>query len=77
MANINELKEMMLNIGVDRELVSRVDPSKPLTLQGVDSVDCPAFAVAVEKKYGVKIPDSESLKLKTLKDFENYINSAK
>ncbi|HEX9022403.1 MAG TPA: phosphopantetheine-binding protein [Geobacteraceae bacterium] len=75
MATIKELKELMLNIGVKGDIVAGVDPAKPLTLQGVDSVDCPAFAVAVEERYGVKLSDADSLKLKTLDDFAKYITA--
>jgi len=75
MATINELKELMLNIGINKDIVTGVDPAEPLTLQGIDSVDCPAFAVAVEEKFGVKLSDADSLKLKTLNDFEKYITA--
>ncbi len=76
MATINELKELMLSIGIDRDIVAVVDPAAALSLQGVDSVDCPAFAVAVEERFGVKVSDSDSLKLKTLNDFAKYISAA-
>jgi acyl carrier protein len=76
MATINELKELMLNIGMDRDIVAGVDPAEALSLQGVDSVDCPAFAVAVEERFGVKVSDADSLKLKTLNDFAKYISAA-
>ncbi len=76
MATINELKELMLNIGVCADIVAGVDPAEPLSLQGVDSMDCPAFAMAVEERYGVKISDAESLRLKTLNDFADYIGGA-
>jgi acyl carrier protein len=76
MATINELKELMLNIGINRDIVAGVDPGEALSLQGVDSVDCPAFAVAVEERYGVKLSDADSLKLKTLNDFAQYISAA-
>ncbi len=74
MATIKELKELMLNIGVKKDIVAGVDPARPLSLQEVDSVDCPAFAAAVEERYGVKLSDADSLKLKTLDDFAKYIN---
>jgi acyl carrier protein len=76
MATINELKELMLKIGMDVDLVASLDPAEALSLQGVDSVDCPAFAVAVEERYGVKLSDADSLKLKTLNDFAQYISAA-
>lgn len=77
MATINELKELMLNIGVKGDIVAGVDPAEALSMQGVDSLDCPAFALAVEERYGVKVSDADSLRLKTLNDFANYINAAK
>lgn len=76
MATINELKELMLNIGINRDIVAGVNPAEALSMQGVDSVDCPAFAVAVEERYGVKLSDADSLKLKTLNDFAQYITAA-
>lgn len=76
MATINELKELMRKIGVSDDVVDVLDPVKALSLQGVDSVDCPAFAVAVEERYGVAISDRDSLRLKTLEDFERFINGA-
>jgi acyl carrier protein len=76
MATIEELKELMLNIGIDEDIVRGVKPAEPLSLQGVDSVDCPAFAVAVEERYGVRISDADSLRLKTLNDFADYISAA-
>jgi acyl carrier protein len=75
MATINELKELMLSIGINKDIVTAVNPAEALSLQGVDSVDCPAFAVAVEEKFGVKLSDADSLKLKTLNDFEKYITA--
>jgi len=76
MATIEELKELMLNIGIEEDLVRGVNPAEPLSLQGVDSVDCPAFAMAVEERYGVGISDTDSLRLKTLNDFADYISAA-
>ena len=76
MATINELKELMLKIGMDGDLIAGLEPAEALSLQGVDSVDCPAFAVAVEERYGVKLSDADSLKLKTLNDFAQYISAA-
>lgn len=75
-ATINELKELMLSIGMDNELVQGIDPGILMSQQGVDSLDCPAFAVAVEAHYGVKISDSDSLRLKTLNDYEKFVSTA-
>ncbi len=73
-ATIEEMKELMLQIGMSKELVTGIDPAIPLAGQGVDSVDCPAFAVALEKKYNVTISDTDSLQLKTINDFVAFVN---
>jgi acyl carrier protein len=66
----------MLQIGMDKALVAELDPGSPLATQGVDSVDCPAFAVALEGKYHLTISDSDSLRLKTLNDFIAFVERA-
>jgi acyl carrier protein len=72
-ATISSLKELMLATGLDAELVSRLDPARPLIQQGVDSVDYPGFILAFEEAYGVKVSDADSLRLKTLNDFMNFV----
>jgi len=77
MTNIDELKALMLEIGVDENVVNSLDPAAPLALQGTDSMDFPIFAGAVEERYGVAISDDDGFKLKTLNDFEKFINGQK
>ena len=66
------LKELMVANGIAADLVSRIDPARPLIQQGVDSVDYPGFIVAFEDAFGIAISDAESLRLKTLNDFVNF-----
>lgn len=72
-ATIPRLKELMLAIGLDADLVSRLDPAKPLIQQGVDSVDYPGFILALEQAYDTHVSDAESLRLKTLNDLLDFI----
>ena len=69
---IAALKELMLAIGLDAELVRQLDPARPLIQQGVDSVDYPGFILAFEEACGVEVSDADSLRLKTLNDFMNF-----
>ena len=73
-ATAGDLKELMMQIGMDKKLADGLDPALPLAGQGVDSVDCPAFAVALEAKYNVKISDTDSMKLRTINDFVAFVN---
>jgi acyl carrier protein len=72
---LSTLKELMLAIGIDNDLVQGLDPDMLLTQQGFDSLDYPAFAMAVEQQCGVKISDADSLRLKSLNDFMQYLNA--
>jgi acyl carrier protein len=72
---INELKDLMLIIGVDERIVSEVGPDQTLAGRVLDSVDYTGFIVAIEERYGIKVSDRYALKLRTLNDFKNYINT--
>ena len=69
---VSALQELMVANGLDAELVSRINPARPLIQQGVDSVDYPGFIVAFEEAFGIRISDAESLRLKTLNDFVSF-----
>ena len=71
---LDELKGIMLSVGMEEKLVQNVDPARALTQQGMDSIDYPAFALALEERYGRAISDADSLRLKTLNDFLAFVN---
>jgi acyl carrier protein len=74
MTIISELKKLMLQIGVEDGIVNTVDPDERIAGRVMDSIDYPAFIVAVEERYGVKIADRYSLKLRSLNDFKDFIS---
>ena len=71
---INELKELMLDIGVEESIVNEVGPEQILAGHVMDSVHYTAFIVAIEERYGIRVTDRYALKLRTLNDFNNYIS---
>jgi len=75
MATIDELKGLMMKIGIDGSIVDEVKPAQAICGRIMDSADYPAFLVAVEERYGVWIEDRYALKLKSLNDFVNLINA--
>jgi acyl carrier protein len=75
-ATVEELKELMLKIGIKESVVSGLGPSQPIAGRAMDSADYPAFLVAVEERYGVDIDDRYALRLKSMKDFIDFINSS-
>lgn len=68
-ATLEDLKELLLRCGVSPEAVDGLDPSAPLSRQGVDSIAHPLFILAVEDCFGVRIDDERALTLRTLDDF--------
>jgi len=77
MTLIDELKQLMLEVGVEPAVVEQLDPSRQLSRQGVDSLDSPAFIMAVEQRYGIAISDTDALRLKTLEDFADRIGTGR
>ena len=77
MTLIDELKQLMLEVGVEPAVVEQLDPSRQLSRQGVDSLDGPAFIMAVEQRYGIAISDTDVLRLKTLEDFADRIGAVR
>lgn len=73
---INELKGLMLDIGIEEPIVNKVGPEQILAGHVMDSVHYTAFIVAVEERYGIRVTDRYALKLRTLNDFSGYIKAA-
>jgi acyl carrier protein len=73
MTVINELKELMLDIGIEEGIVNGVGPEQILAGHVMDSVHYTAFIVAIEERYGIRVTDRYALKLRTLNDFSGYI----
>ena len=74
MSVTEELKELMLDIGLEESIVNGVGADQILAGHVMDSVHYTAFIVAIEERYGIRVTDRYALKLRTLNDFRNYIN---
>ncbi len=60
--------------GIDAAVVDGLKFNVPLLTQGLDSIDLPIVAVAVEKKYGIDLSNADPAKLRTIDDFVSYVN---
>ncbi|MBF0528495.1 MAG: acyl carrier protein [Deltaproteobacteria bacterium] len=74
MATVQDMHEIMIGIGMKPDFVKGMNANKPLGIQGVDSMDHPAFIVALEDRYHVKLTEKDILKLKTINDFIDFVN---
>jgi len=77
MADTRErLIAIMLDAGVELEVVQALRPSMPLIAQGVDSIDHASVLLAIQDTTGVAVSDEEALTLTTLEDFEALLRRA-
>jgi acyl carrier protein len=72
-ATVENLKKCFENL-VPADVLANLDPSKPLTVQGVDSLALTAMAVAIQNAFNVTIGVEDGVKLKTLNDVADFLN---
>ena len=74
MAIPDQLKQLLLEyLNVDE---SRIVPEASFTRDlGADSLDLVELVMALEKKWGISIPDEDAAKLKTVQDAIDYLRS--
>lgn len=70
---IDEMKEILLKVGVEETVVKELSPYLPLAGHVLDSMGYTEFVVAVEERYGVKILDPEAAFIKSLSDIKKEI----
>ncbi len=70
----SDITAIMKSTGIDPKTVDALKMDVPLVHQGLDSIDMPVIAVAVEKKFGIDLSDANAAQLKTVNDFAAYVN---
>lgn len=71
----NDIIAIMKTAGIDPKTVDALKADVPLVHQGLDSIDMPVIAVAVEKKFGIDLSNANATQLKTIKDFTAFVNN--
>lgn len=71
--SLADLLPLLSRSGVSREVVDAINPSLPLSRQGVDSIAHPLFILAVEDRFGVRVDEERALSLRTLDDFLAFL----
>jgi acyl carrier protein len=59
---------------IPKDVAEKMDPSKPMLAQGVDSLALTVMAVALQNTYQVDIGVEDGLKLKTMDDVAEFVN---
>lgn len=69
----DELKKVILGLGIEESVIRSLNPAWPLAGHVLDSLAYTDFIVAAEERFGVEILDKYRLRLISLTDFSQYI----
>ncbi len=69
----DELKKVIVSLGVEKSVVDSINPGWPLAGHVLDSLAYGEFVAAAEERFGVKIVDRYRLRLISLNDFTDYV----
>jgi acyl carrier protein len=73
-ANVEKIKNIIKKAEVLNDDVENLANDLDLQDQGIDSLDMANICLMCEEEFGVKIPDEDLDKVKTINDLVNYIN---
>jgi len=65
---------IMREVGVDEEIIKKIKNDVPLLDQGLDSIDLPAMAAAMETKFKIDLSEIDAVKVKTINDCVKFVN---
>ncbi len=68
-----ELKKVILSIGIDRQVVDTINPEWPLVGHVLDSLAYTDFVEAVESRFGFRMLDRYSLRVTSLNEFAGLV----
>ena len=71
---VEDILKIIKNAHVVKD-VNTLDIDKPLSEQGMDSLDYSGVLFSVDEAWDVEIPDEDIDKLLTVNDIVSYINS--
>ncbi len=70
----NDVLELMKEAGIKASVIAGLKNDVPLLSQGLDSLDIPIIAAAVEAKYGVSLSAAQSSQLRTIDDLAAFLS---
>lgn len=73
-ATVEKLREILAETSA-KNAAYEINDYEPMRKQGIDSLDLMDLYLNIEETFNVEIPDEDVEKLKSLKDFVEFINS--
>jgi acyl carrier protein len=65
---------VMREVGIDEDILDKLQYDEPLLYQGLDSIDLPVIAIAAEKRFGINLSNASATSFRTLNDFADFVN---
>lgn len=72
---IDQLRELVVQAGGNAQTVRELDPDQAVALNALDSLGFAAFIAAIEERFAIRVSDRSSVKLRSLKDFAQYVEA--
>jgi pimeloyl-ACP methyl ester carboxylesterase/acyl carrier protein len=72
---IDQLRELVVKAGGNAQTVRELEPDQAIALNALDSLGFAAFIAAIEERFTIRVSDKSSVKLRSLKDFAQYVEA--
>ena len=72
---IDQLRELIVQVGSDAQTVRELEPDQAVAHNALDSFGFTAFIAAIEERFAIRVSDKSSVKLRSLKDFTQYVEA--
>ena len=72
---IDQLRELVVQAGGNAQTVRELDLDQAVAHNALDSMGYTAFMAAIEERFAIRVSDKSSVKLRSLKDFAEYVEA--
>ena len=72
---IDQLRELMVQAGGNAQTVRELEPDQAVAHNALDSFGFTAFIAAIEERFAIRVSDKSSVKLRSLNDFAQYVET--
>lgn len=70
---IDQLRELVVQVGGNPQTALELEPDQAVAHNALDSLGFTAFIAAIEERFDIRVSDRSSVKLRSLKDFAQYV----
>jgi 3-oxoadipate enol-lactonase len=72
---IDQLRELIVQVGGNARTARELELDQAVAHNALDSLGFTAFIAAIEERFAIRVGDKSSVKLRSLKDFAQYVEA--